>query len=106
MEKTKVLHVSYGGLGKGGVSSVIFSITESLTDRFDFDCVVFATKCNSEERFEKIGKLHRVNCYIPGSIIEKLIRPFRMYSEIKKICRREQYDAIHCHNGEEEAFAL
>ena len=106
MKKTKVLHVSYGGLGKGGVSSVIFSITEHLTEQFDFGCVVFSTKGISEERFEKIGKLHRVNCYIPGSLIEKLVRPFRMYSEIKKICKNEQYDVIHCHNGEEEAFAL
>ena len=32
MKKTRVLHISYGGLGKGGVSAVVFSITENLTD--------------------------------------------------------------------------
>lgn len=106
MNKTKVLHVSYGGLGKGGVSAVIFSITENLTEQFDFGCVVFSKKGISEERFKKIGKLHRVNCYIPGSIVEKIVRPFRMYWGIKRICIKERYDVIHCHNGEEEAFAL
>ena len=106
MKKNKVLHISYGGLGKGGVSAVIFSITENLSKRFDFGCVVFSQIGVSEERFEKIGKLHRVNCYIPGSIAEKIVRPFRMYREVKKICLNERYDVIHCHNGEEEAFAL
>ncbi len=106
MGKTKVLHVSYGGLGKGGVSTVIFSICENLTERFDFGCVVFAEKGVSEERFKKIGKLHRVNCYIKGSFFEKLARPIRMYSAIKRICKNEHYDVIHCHNGPEEAFAL
>lgn len=106
MEKNKVLHISYGGLGKGGVSTVIFSITENLAERFDFGCVVFSQKCLSEVRFERIGKLHRVNCYVPGSIMEKIVRPFRMYWEIRKICRKEHYDVIHCHNGEEEAFGL
>ena len=106
MNKTKVLHISYGGLGKGGVSSVIFSIVENLSDQFDFGCVVFSQIGISEDRFEKIGKLHRVNCYVRGSIIEKIVRPFRMYREVKKICLKERYDVIHCHNGEEEAFAL
>ncbi len=106
MKKTKVLHVSYGGLGKGGVSAVIFSIVENLTEQFDFGCVVFSNKGISEERFERVGSLHRVNCYVQGSIIEKIIRPFRMYREIKKICLNGNYDVIHCHNGEEEAFGL
>ena len=106
MENTKVLHISFGGLANGGVSAVIFSITENLADRFDFGCVVFSKKGVSEERFEKCGKLYRVNCYIPGSFTEKIVRPFRMYHQIKKICKQEHFDVIHCHNGEEEAFAL
>ena len=39
--KKKVLHISCGGLGYGGVSSVIFSIVEKLYSRFDFECIVF-----------------------------------------------------------------
>lgn len=106
MKKTRVLHISYGGLGKGGVSAVIFSIIENLGKRFDFGCVVFSQIGISEEKFKRIGKLHRVNCYVPGSIVEKIVRPFRMYRGVKKICLNERYDVIHCHNGEEEAFAL
>ena len=39
--KRKVLHISCGGLGSGGVSSVIFSIVKELHNRFDFECIVF-----------------------------------------------------------------
>lgn len=41
MTKRKILHISYGGLGSGGVASVIHTISESLKDYFDFHCVVF-----------------------------------------------------------------
>ena len=47
--KRKVLHISCGGLGSGGVSSVIFSILKKLNNRFYFGCIVFKNKCNKED---------------------------------------------------------
>ena len=55
--KKKVLHISCGGLGYGGVSSVIFSIVEKLYSRFDFECIVFKKRCNREKEF-----LNMENC--------------------------------------------
>ena len=54
--KKKILHISCGGLGYGGVSSVIFSIVEKLYSRFDFECIVFKKRCNREREFLKYGK--------------------------------------------------
>ena len=54
--RRKVLHISCGGLGSGGVSSVIFSIVKQLHNRFDFECIVFKKKCNKEDEFLKYGK--------------------------------------------------
>ena len=39
--KKRILQVSCGGLGRGGISTVIFSIVEPLKNEFEFDCVVF-----------------------------------------------------------------
>ena len=61
--RRKVLHISCGGLGSGGVSSVIFSIVKQLHNRFDFECIVFKKKCNKEDEFLKYGKLHRIESY-------------------------------------------
>ena len=59
----KVLHVSYGGIGSGGVGSVILSIAQNLHNEYDFHCVVFRKPANKEKLFEQYGKLHRINCY-------------------------------------------
>lgn len=107
--KKRILHVSYGGLSHGGVSSVIFSIVEPLKDRFDFDCVVFNNRGDEEERFAKVGKLHRVPCYRTNgtrSILENLTRPVRMIWGIYRICKKEKYDVIHVHNMGEAGFCL
>ena len=109
MNKPKVLHISFGGLGSGGVASVIHSISEPLQNDFDFHCVVFRKKGRSEERFEKYGKLHRLNCYGRvglGKVIDVLTRPFVMTIGCYRICKKEHIDIIHCHNGNEEFFFL
>ena len=58
--KKKVLHISFGGLGNGGVTSVIMGIVSKLYQNFDFGCVVFFRKCERETEFLKYGKIHRV----------------------------------------------
>ncbi len=105
----KILHVSCGGLGHGGVSAVIFSIVEALHDRFDFDCVVFKKHCEREPLFEKYGRLFRINAYNDDGkrhLFELLVRPFRMYFGIYRICRNNGYHAIHCHNNTDEGICL
>lgn len=107
--KKKVLHVSAGGLNHGGVGTVIFAIVESLHEQFDFSCVVFSRKSAPEQKFEKYGKLYRINCYPrkgKRNYMELITRPFKLYFGIRKICRSEQFDVIHCHNQRDEWICL
>lgn len=105
----KILHISCGGLGNGGISTVIFSIVESLYKEFEFDCVVFKRHCEREEKFLNYGKLYRINTYNDDGkrhIFEIITRPFRMYYHIYKLCRKNKYDVIHCHNNHDEWICL
>ena len=106
----KILHISYGGLGNGGVSSVILAITESLCDKFEFGCVVFAKHLRREEVFKKYGKLHRINVYgshnVFSKLLELILRPFRLILGVFCICRSNKYDIVHCHNGADSCFCL
>ena len=108
--KKKVLHISFGGLGNGGVTSVIMGIVSKLYQNFDFGCVVFFRKCERETEFLKYGKIHRLNCYYSGNrflkLLEQFIRPFVMTFGVYKICKREKYEIIHCHNGRDMFFPL
>ena len=106
--KKRILHVSCGGLGHGGVSAVIFSIVENLYTKYDFDCVVFKKKCDREDKFLKYGNTYRINCYNDGkkSIVELIFRPFVMFWGIYKICKKNKYDIIHVHNNFEEGYCL
>lgn len=103
----KVLHVSCGALGKGGISTVILSIANGLKEQFDFGCVVFKKQGEREECFP--GKLHRINAYSNDGkrhIFELLLRPIKLYFGIKRICKSEKYDVIHCHNLNDEGICL
>lgn len=107
--KERILHVSCGGLGHGGVSAVIFSIVETLHEQFDFDCVVFKKKCEKENQFVQYGRLFRINAYNDDGkrhLGELLFRPWRMFWGVYKICKTEKYKAIHCHNNSDEGFCL
>ncbi len=107
--KKKVLHVSAGGLNPGGVGSVVFLIVESLSSDFEFDCVVFNRVSDREEDFKKYGKLHRIKCYPKKGkrdYLELLTRPFKLYFGIRKICKEQGYDVIHCHNQRDEWICL
>lgn len=108
--KKKVLHISFGGLGNGGVTSVIMSIVSKLYQKYDFGCVVFAKKCEREPEFLKYGKIHRLKCYCSGNSLLKLfelfLRPFVMTFGVYKICKTDNYRIIHCHNGRDMLFPL
>lgn len=107
--KNKILHISCGGLGYGGVSSVIFSIVKELHSRFDFGCIVFKKKCNREQEFLKYGKLYRIQAYNDDGkrhVLELLFRPFRLYINVFRICKKEKYDVVHAHNYFDEGICL
>ena len=107
--KKKVLHISAGGLGHGGVSTVIFSIVEVLHEQFDFSCVVFNRKLEREPLFEKYGKLYRINCYPPREkrdYLELLTRQLRLYFGVRRICKQEKFDVVHSHNLHDQWVCL
>lgn len=108
--KKKVLHVSFGGLSNGGVSSVIIGIVSKLYRQFDFGCIVFSKQCERESEFLKYGRLYRLNCYRTGNfflkIFEMIFRPFIMTIGTFRICVKEKYQVIHCHNGKDMFFPL
>ena len=110
IKNNKVLHVSFGGLGNGGVTSVIMCIVSKLYQKFDFGCVVFSQKCKREPEFLKYGKIHRLNCYSLGNgllkLFERILRPFVMTFGVYRICKVEKYGVIHCHNGRDMLFPL
>jgi len=108
-KKKAVLHVSAGGLNKGGVGSVIFSLVENMCDKFAFGCVVYNIKYAEEEIFEKYGSLYRISCYPKKGkrdYIELLTRPMRLYWGIRRICKNNDFDVIHCHNQRDEWICL
>ena len=99
--KKSVLHVSAGGLSHGGVGSVIFSIVQPLYEQYDFGCVVFSVPYENEALFEQYGNLYRINCYPTKGkrdYLELLTRPFKLYFGIRKICKNNHFDIVHCHN--------
>lgn len=107
--RKRILHISYGALGNGGVTSVILSITESLSSYYDFDCVTFSQTNTRGHIFEKYGKIHYIKCYGQNGlkkIVEFLSRPIVMTYGIYKLCKNERYDIIHCHNGYDMAYCL
>lgn len=107
--KKKILHVSAGGLGHGGVSAVIFSIVESLHTQFDFGCVVYARERERDSYFTEFGRIHRISCYPTKgkrNYFELITRPHKLYWGIRKICREQKYDVIHCHNQRDEWICL
>lgn len=109
MEKKKILHVPYGGLGHGGVSTVIFSIVEALYSDYSFDSVVFKKRCDREQLFQKYGNVYRINAYNDNgkrNPIEIILRPIILYRGIKNLCKKEKYDVIHCHNETDEGICL
>ena len=105
----KILHIPFGGLNRGGVSSVVFSIVENLYETFEFDSVVFSKKCEREQEFERYGNLYRIKGYPVDEkrdIIEQLFRPFVFTGSIYRLCKRNKYDVVHAHNGPDEGFCL
>jgi glycosyltransferase involved in cell wall biosynthesis len=100
----KVLHVSCGGLGNGGVQAVIMSICRHLID-VQFDIVLFTNeRRHYDDEFEGLGgKIFRIPYKEQlgryRKIIDYFVRLYKTPKEVYKILKKNgPYDAIHCHN--------
>ena len=110
MSKLSVLQIPFGGFGNGGVSSVILSIIENLHTRFDFTCLVFDEVGTREKIAARYARLYRIRgCYAPHAWYKWLAAvfgPFILYWNVYKLCKKEHFDVIHCHNGYNQWICL
>ena len=111
MKKINVLQIPYGALGNGGVSSVILSIVENLHQYFNFTCLVFDEIGPRETIFRSYSDLHRIKfCYLFTNAWYRwfsiILRPFILYLNVYKLCKKRHIHAIHCHNGYDQWSCL
>lgn len=109
--KRKILHVSFGAVGNGGVSAVIMSIVRSLHSDYQFDVMTFSqrVKGHNAEVEQLGGHVYCVNCDRNGGwhdVIEFMTRPFRIFFYCLRFFKREKYDVIHCHYADEGGVIL
>lgn len=109
----KILFVAQEGLNKGGVQTVIMSLVENLSCKYQIDIVLFT----SEERYyDKIfesygGRIYRI-AFLDGRTkwakrVNRILKSTVGYFLLKKIIRNNgPYKAIHCHNSIESVTAL
>lgn len=108
----KILQISCGGLGKGGVQKVIMDITENLVHENVIDIVLFTNeRRHYDDRFEELGgKIYRINSFqFKNKILKKInyyIRGPKIFISTLKILKQNQYDVIHCHNEYESGICL
>lgn len=112
-KKRKVLMVSVGGLDHGGVQAVLMSTVRALSDKFQFDVIVFSDK---EKYYDKEflsmgGHIFRVPRYEGmNKIIHQLDVLFFSAFSYRKITRiimdNGPYQAIHCHNDYDSSVFL
>lgn len=109
----RILLVSCGGLGHGGVQSVIMNIVRGLSNKYIFDIVLFTSERRYyDDEFESYGgKIFRVPHY-EGKIwirkkIDYYVRWMSISPNIKKIViENGPYVAIHCNNVFESGICL
>ena len=109
--KKNILHISAGGLGNGGVSTVILSIVKPLHDKYNFSCLVYHHKSSRENIYLNYGSLFRINCFYESRnkfirFIDIISRPFKLFWNTYKICKSNKIDIIHNHLEREGVFCL
>lgn len=109
----KVLMVSCGGLGNGGVQSVMMNTVRGLSKSYMFDMLLFtAEKRYYDDEFMLYGgKILRVPFYEGNINLRKsfdyYIRGTKLFQAItKQIEDNGPYDIIHCNNEFESAICL
>lgn len=110
MSKKRVLLVSCGGLGNGGVQAIMMGIVRNLSSEYNFDMLLFTSeKRHYDDEFLSYGgKILRIPHYNGSNkFLQRLdpyIRDRYIYRETKKILNIEKpYDIVHCHKEFESA---
>lgn len=113
MSKKRVLLVSCGGLGNGGVQAIMMGIVRNLSLEYHFDMLLFTSdKRHYDEEFLSYGgKILRIPHYEGHNrILQRLdpyIRDEYIYRKTKQLLKIEcHYDVVHCHKEFESAPIL
>lgn len=113
MSKKRILMVSCGGLGNGGVQSIMMGIVRNLTSELHFDMLLFTSeKRHYDDEFKNLGgKIYRIPHYEgKNRLISKFdnaLRDIYIYKKVKRLLKSvEPYDVIHCHKEYESAPVL
>ena len=108
----RVLLVSCGGLGNGGVQAIMMGIVRHLSKQYIFDALLFTSEKRfyDDEFLSYGGKIHRIphyegNCPILRKV-DTYLRDFFIYQKCIKIFKQEKYDIIHCNKEFESAPIL
>lgn len=108
----RVLEVAYPALNNSGVPAVIMGIVRELYNDFKFDVLVFRkdTGYFKDEFLSYGGNIYTISCDKKKNkiynVLEKITRPFKIYYGTKRILKKNNYDAIHCHNAWDAGWCL
>lgn len=112
-DRKRVLLVSCGGLGNGGVQAIMMGIVRSLSNDFVFDILVFTseTRFYDKEFLSYGGKIIRIPHYEGINkilrFLDVIFRDIYIYIRSKRVLKQEQsYIAIHCNKEFESAPIL
>lgn len=111
-KKKRVLMVSCGGLGNGGVQAIMMGIVRNLSEQYLFDMLVFTSeKRHYDDEFLSYGgKIIRIPLYEGNNVflkkLDSLVRDVYIYPRVCKILRENKYDVIHCNRQSESAVLL
>lgn len=103
MKKRVLIIAEHDLTSKGGIQQNMQSITTHLSDKYDFDVVVFVNMSEHEKKaFWQYKNIYCVPCNVSGGridrLIENILRPFKLSKAARRILNDNQYCAIHCHD--------
>ena len=105
--KHKVLQISYGALVKAGIQLVVMNIARGIKDDFDVDVLLTSNRPGYyDEEFLGYGNIYRINCDVRGlSTLRRYAhycaRPFKQFFYTYRLIRKNGYDIVHLHGGQD-----
>lgn len=109
----RVLMVSCGGLGNGGVQAIMMGIIRSLRSEYYFDFLLFTDEVRhyDKEFLSYGGKIFRIPLHVSktriGRRFDEYTQDFYNYKSVSELLRQQPaYDIIHCNKEFESAAIL
>ena len=104
--KKRILLVSPSQLCVGGISKVLMTLVEELHEEYSFDVVTLCAEPGYyDDAFTACGgRIFRISSF--QYLKHKILYPlsfFQIKSAMIRILKENQYDAIHCHSGWQDA---